>query len=129
MHMIFCFNIGAKDSYQVSLNSSWIPCSYGLMIQQHASSRVSYSATSRDNLLFAYVKTKAQIRCMVAVQLISTFVFATWIVQSLYFLNLKFPASSHLLGCTAWFVSDLVGNPEDRFSCDTDIMFLRKLLI
>ena len=22
-------------------------------------------------------------------------------------------------GCTAWFVSDMVGNPEDRFSHDT----------
>ena len=30
-------------------------------------------------------------------KLISAFVFATRIVQSLYFLNLKFPASSHLL--------------------------------
>ena len=30
-------------------------------------------------------------------QLISAFVFAAWIVQSLYFLNPKFQASSHLL--------------------------------
>ena len=29
-------------------------------------------------------------------KLISAFVFATWIVQSLYFLNTKFPASSPL---------------------------------
>ena len=36
----------------------------------------------------------------------------------LYFLNLRFQASSHLriCGCRAWFVSDLVGNPKDRFS-------------
>ena len=40
-------------------------------------------------------------------------------VQSLYFLNLKFPASSHLLWLYSRFVSDLVENPEDRFSCDT----------
>ena len=26
--------------------------------------------------------------------------------------------SNHLLGGSAWFVSDLVGNPEDRFSND-----------
>ena len=38
------------------------------------------------------------------------FVFATLIVQSLYFLNPKFQASSHLRSCTAWFVSDQVGN-------------------
>ena len=34
-------------------------------------------------------------------------------------LNLKFQASSHLLWLyTAWFVSDLFGNPKDRFSHD-----------
>ena len=37
--------------------------------------------------------------------LISAFVFATQIVRSLYFCC-----------CTARFVSDLVGNPKDRFS-------------
>ena len=31
-------------------------------------------------------------------------------------LSPKFQASSHLCGCTARIVSDLVGNPEDRFS-------------
>ena len=49
-------------------------------------------------------------------QLRSAFVFTTRIVQSLYFLNPKFQASSHHCGCTARFVWDLVGNPEDRFS-------------
>ena len=65
---------------------------------------------------FAYAKTKTQISFAVTAKLISPFVFATWIVQSLYFLNPKFQASSHLLWLTAHFVSDLVGNPEDRFS-------------
>ena len=46
------------------------------------------------------------------VQLISTFVFATKIIQSLYFLNMRF----HLLWLyTAQFVSDRVRNSEDRF--------------
>ena len=49
------------------------------------------------NLLFSRAKTKAQISCMVAAQLISAFVLATEIVQSLYFLNPKFKASSQLL--------------------------------
>ena len=40
-------------------------------------------------------------------QLIGPFVFASLRVQSLYFLNLKFQTSSHIL----WFLSDLVGNP------------------
>ena len=72
--------------------------------------------------LSAYAKTKTQISCAaVTAQLISAFVFATWIhvVQYLFYLNPKFQASSHLL----WFfsqvcVAGLVGNPEDRFSCD-----------
>ena len=46
---------------------------------------------------FAYAKTKAQISFAVPAKLISAFVFATRIVQSLYFLNPKFQASSHLL--------------------------------
>ena len=42
-------------------------------------------------------KTKAQISCAVNAQLISTFVFAIQMVQSLFFLNPKFQASFHLL--------------------------------
>ena len=42
-------------------------------------------------------KTKAQISFSVAAKLISAFVFASRIVQFLYFLNPKFPASNHLL--------------------------------
>ena len=45
----------------------------------------------------AYAKTQGQISCLVTAQLISTFVFLTNIVQSLYFLNPKCEASSHLL--------------------------------
>ena len=55
-------------------------------------------------------------RCRSATaQLVSTFVFAIRIVQSLYFLQ-NFKPLAILSACTAWFVSDLVGNPEDRFS-------------
>ena len=46
---------------------------------------------------FVYAKTKTQISCAVTAQLISAFVFAIRIVQSLYYLNPKFKASSHLL--------------------------------
>ena len=45
----------------------------------------------------AYAKTNTQINCAVTVQLISAFVFATQIVQSLLYLNPKFQASSLLL--------------------------------
>ena len=46
---------------------------------------------------FSFAKTKTQISCAVTAQLISAFVFATWIVQSLFYLNPKFQACSHLL--------------------------------
>ena len=46
--------------------------------------------------VFAYAKTKTQISFAVTAKLVSAFVFATQIVQSLYFLNPKFQASSHL---------------------------------
>ena len=45
----------------------------------------------------AFAKTKTQISCAVTAQLISVFIFAAWIVQSLFFLNLKFQASSLFL--------------------------------
>ena len=63
---------------------------------------------------FAYGKTKVQISFALTAKLINTFVFATLIVQFLYFLNQKFPACSHLLAifcdCTDRFVSDLFRN-------------------
>ena len=49
------------------------------------------------NQHFVYAKTKVQISFTVTAKLISTFVFTTRIVQFLFFLNLKFPASSHRL--------------------------------
>ena len=58
---------------------------------------------------FAYGKTKTQIIFAVTAKLISAFVFATRMVSI-------FKPLAILCGCTARFVSDLVGNPEDRFS-------------
>ena len=46
---------------------------------------------------FCICETKTQISFAVTAKLISAFVFATRIVQSLYFLNLKFQASSYPL--------------------------------
>ena len=51
----------------------------------------------RKLFFFVYAKTKTQISCAVSAQLISAFVFAIRIVQSLYYLNPKFQASGHLL--------------------------------
>ena len=61
---------------------------------------------------FAYAKTKTQISFGVTAKLISAFVFATWIEHSLFFLNAKFQASSHLV----WLYSPVCVGPEDRFS-------------
>ena len=64
-----------------------IPSEYGL-------SMLRRSSQYRDVELnaFAYAKTNPQIRCTVTAQLISAFIFL-----SLYLLNAKFKASSHLL--------------------------------
>ena len=51
----------------------------------------------RNPVFFAYAKTKMQISFAVTAKLISAFVFATQIVESLFYLNPKFQASSNLL--------------------------------
>ena len=56
---------------------------------------------------FSYAKTKTQISFAVTAKLVSAFVFATRIVQSIYFLNTKFQASSHLL----WLYSPVSVGP------------------
>ena len=70
----------------------------------------------RKTGFFAYAKTMRQISFAVTAKLISAFVFTTWKVQSLYFLNTKFKPPAIFCGCKARFVSDLVGNPEHGFS-------------
>ena len=64
---------------------------------------------------FCICEKKTQISFAVTAKLISAFVFATQIVQSLYFLNPKFQASSHLL----WLHSPVCiepGRKPRRFS-------------
>ena len=67
-------------------------------------------AASWENRIFAYAKTKTQISFAVTAKLISAFVFATRIVQSLYFLNTKFQASSLLL----WLFSPVGVEPRRK---------------
>ena len=57
--------------------------------------------------LFAYAKTKMQISFAVTAKLISAFVFAIRIVQSVFYLYPKFQASSHLL----WLYSPVSVGP------------------
>ena len=66
---------------------------------------------SREKTGFLHMrKTKTQISFAVTAKLISAFVFATRIVQSLYFLNLKFQASSYLL----WLHSPVCVGPGQK---------------
>ena len=64
-----------------------------------------------ENRLFAYAKTKSQISFAVTAKLISAFVFATRTVQSLYFLNPKFQASSRIL----WLCSPVSVGPGRKY--------------
>ena len=61
---------------------------------------------------YIYAKTKTQIRCTVTAQLISAFVFSTWIVRSLFYLELnpKFKFSSNLL----WLYSQVCVGPDRK---------------
>ena len=60
-------------------------------------SRIYLSRVVRKPFFFAYATTKMQISFAITAKLISAFVFATWIVQSLFYLNPKFKASRHLV--------------------------------
>ena len=75
--------------------------SLGYPVNQNKMSRVVRKR------IFEYAKTKTQISFAVTAKLISAFVFATRIVQSLYFLNPKFQVSSHLL----WLYSPVCVGP------------------
>ena len=67
-----------------------------------------YEPRHEKNNVLHMRKTNPQISFSVTEKLISAFVFATWIVQYLFFLNPKAKPLAISSVCTAWFVSDLV---------------------
>ena len=71
---------------------------------------LQYLSRCIKNQQSAYAKPTAQISCTVTAQLISAFVFATWILQSLFFLNLKFQVRGL---CRTWSERKLL-----VFSCE-----------
>ena len=79
-------------------------------------SSVIICAASWENQQSAYAKTKAQISFAVTAKLIIAFVFATRIVQLLYFLNPKFRASSQLLCLYSSVFVEPVQKPHRWFS-------------
>ena len=62
-----------------------------------------------ENQQSAYARTKTQISCAVTAQLISAFVFVAQTVQSFFFFNPSLYLVAIFCGCTALFVSNLVG--------------------
>ena len=75
-------------------------------------------AVTWENKQFAYAKTKMQISCAVTAQLISAFVFATRIVQFLFYIYPKFQASSFILWLYSLVCVGLCRKPKLLvFSC------------
>ena len=70
----------------------------------HYCDNCTFLAMPCENMLFAYAQTKVQTNC------------ATKIRSTIPLFNPKFLI---FRSCTARFVSDWVGNPEDRFSHDS----------
>ena len=81
------------------------------MIEPH-NEKVSESQQS------VYAKTKTQISFAVTAKLISAFVFATRIVQFLWFLNPKLPVSNHILCLYSLVCVGPVRKPHFWFSHD-----------
>ena len=65
---------------------------------------------------FHHERTETRSSRVVIARLVGAFVFATLLVRSLCYLIPKFQAFCHLLHLTGRFGSDLVGEPEKRFS-------------
>ena len=94
-NLIFCFHIIVKLLKNVQnffhfFNKKW--------------------ASLWESWLFAYAKTNTEISCAKTAQQISAFAFAIRIVQPLFYLNIKFQASSHLL----WLSSPVCVGPGPK---------------
>ena len=81
----------------------------------------------RANILHN-AKTRTQIGFVVTAKLIGALVFATQIVQYLFFLNLKFQASGYLLWLCSLVCVGLGSKPECWFSHVVAQMFLLVVL-
>ena len=109
---LFCVGFFSHATYAVVVklqptNFRYV-CQEMLNFLKMQQTQAHMSRTVRKPAFCIYAKTKAQISFAVTAKLIRAFVFATRIVQSLYFLNPNFKPLAIFCGCTAWFVSDLV---------------------
>ena len=76
----------------------------------HMKNTKAYMSLVMRKPAFCICEKKTQISFAVTAKLISAFVFAIRIVQSLYYLNPKFQASSHLL----WLYSPVCVGPGQK---------------
>ena len=86
-----------QDKVECDPDISYTATRIDLIVFMNNSAEQHLSRVVRKPAFCIYAKTKKQISFAVTAKLISAFVFATQIVQSLYYLNPKFQASSHLL--------------------------------
>ena len=103
-----------------NINSGVTPIKFTNLNKKGASKSTNCISHHR----FAYAKTKTQISFAVTAKLISAFILATQIVQSLYFLNPKFQASIHLLWLNSLVVVGPGRKPEHWFSHNEAQMWL-----
>ena len=117
---VFCFNTPINifsvepvrpRLYQYPITSTMVYGEFMCFAKKNhnpapAGSNLSIWAASWENKHFAYAKSRAQISFTVNELLICATVSTTQIVKLLYFLNPKFPVSSHLQISYSLFVSD-----------------------
>ena len=77
---------------------------------------------------FCFAKTKVRINCAVITQLGSAFAFTIQIVQSLFFLSLKFQSSSYLLSLYIQACVNIVRNYEGRLCCESSYKLLVSMM-
>ena len=139
-HNIGFYEEMANIIIQLSSNTLYVLlmhniCFYGEMLKKYPKkslSSLSFSISTPDFPLFTiYMRRfiRKHVFCICEnkdAQLIGAFVFATQIVQSLYFLNPKFQASSHPLRLHNSVCVGPGRNLEDWFSHDTAHYHVRR---
>ena len=94
------------------------------------------SRVVRETNVLHMRKQRCRSASQVTAKLISAFVFATWIIQNLYFLNTKFQASSHLQWliqpglCQTWSESTLFSHvAAHNVQTVFDVIFMQSLTV
>ena len=97
---------------------------YGILTSLISHSKTHYEPPHEKSNNLHMRNQRCRSASQFADQLINAFVFATRIVQLLFFLNLKFPASSHLLCLYSSICVRPVQKPHYWFSHDAALLCL-----